>query len=71
MILYFFISVLWWIGFLHTIGDILGVTKLQGAVIYSYKDLKSATNNFSVEYKVGEGGFGDVYKASSVSHLPK
>ncbi|KAK1391410.1 Cold-responsive protein [Heracleum sosnowskyi] len=43
-------------------GDILGVTKLQGAIIYNYKDLKSATNNFSVEYKVGEGGFGDVYK---------
>ncbi|KAL8116962.1 cysteine-rich receptor-like protein kinase 2 [Apium graveolens] len=43
-------------------GDISGVTKLQGAVMYNYKDLKSATNNFSLEYKVGEGGFGDVYK---------
>ncbi|WOG82742.1 hypothetical protein DCAR_0101910 [Daucus carota subsp. sativus] len=43
-------------------GNILGVTKLQGAMLYNYKDLKSATKNFSVEYKVGEGGFGDVYK---------
>ncbi|KAL8102257.1 hypothetical protein AgCh_026946 [Apium graveolens] len=40
-------------------GDI---TKLQGTVIYSYKDLKSATKSFSQDYKIGEGGFGDVYK---------
>ncbi|KAL1833054.1 hypothetical protein ACET3Z_002705 [Daucus carota] len=45
-------------------GDILGVTKLQGPTIYSYKDLKSATKNFSEEYKVGEGGFGDIYKGT-------
>nr|XP_017244303.1 PREDICTED: cysteine-rich receptor-like protein kinase 42 [Daucus carota subsp. sativus] len=43
-------------------GDILGVTKLQGPTIYRYKDLKSATKNFSEECKIGEGGFGDVYK---------
>lgn len=29
---------------------------------YSFKDLKSATKNFSEEYKLGEGGFGEVYK---------
>ncbi|KAK2980776.1 hypothetical protein RJ640_009561 [Escallonia rubra] len=43
-------------------GNILGATELQGPVTYSYKDLKSATNNFSEEYKLGEGGSGDVYK---------
>ncbi|KAL8120275.1 cold-responsive protein kinase 1-like [Apium graveolens] len=43
-------------------GNILGVTKLQGPTIYSYSDLKSATKNFSEEHKVGEGGFGDIYK---------
>lgn len=43
-------------------GDILGLTKLQGPITYNYKDLKSATKSFSEEYKVGEGGFGDVYK---------
>ncbi|KAK1370404.1 Cysteine-rich receptor protein [Heracleum sosnowskyi] len=43
-------------------ADILGVTKFQGPTIYNYKDLKSATKNFSEEYKVGEGGFADVYK---------
>ncbi|KAI4312888.1 hypothetical protein MLD38_037679 [Melastoma candidum] len=29
---------------------------------YTYKDLASATNNFSSEQKLGEGGFGPVYK---------
>ncbi|KAL8102264.1 hypothetical protein AgCh_026950 [Apium graveolens] len=43
-------------------GELLQVTKLQGTVIYSFKDLKSATKSFSQEYKIGEGGFGDVYK---------
>ncbi|XP_058098021.1 cysteine-rich receptor-like protein kinase 43 isoform X2 [Magnolia sinica] len=47
--------------FLRT-GDILGVTELQGPVNYHYNDLKSATKNFSEENKLGEGGFGDVYK---------
>ncbi|KAJ7964381.1 Cysteine-rich receptor-like protein kinase [Quillaja saponaria] len=45
-------------------GDILGATELRGPVAYSYKDLKSATKNFSEETKLGEGGFGDVYKGT-------
>ncbi|CAN1160780.1 Cysteine-rich receptor-like protein kinase 42 [Linum perenne] len=45
-------------------GDILGATELRGATIYRYKDLKSATGNFSPENKLGEGGFGDVYKGT-------
>lgn len=32
---------------------------------FSYKDLASATNNFSNERKLGEGGFGGVYKRST------
>ncbi|WOH11005.1 hypothetical protein DCAR_0830482 [Daucus carota subsp. sativus] len=43
-------------------GDLLQVTKMQGTIIYSYKDLKSATKSFSNDYKIGEGGFADVYK---------
>ncbi|XP_021300907.1 putative receptor-like protein kinase At4g00960 isoform X1 [Herrania umbratica] len=43
-------------------GDILGATELQGPLNYKYKDLMSATKNFSEEHKLGEGGFGDVYK---------
>lgn len=44
------------------IGDILGATELRGPVNFRYKDLKAATKNFSKENKLGEGGFGDVYK---------
>lgn len=43
-------------------GNILGETELPGPVNYSYEDLKSATKNFGEECKLGEGGFGEVYK---------
>ncbi|KAJ9541300.1 hypothetical protein OSB04_027806 [Centaurea solstitialis] len=37
---------------------------LQGPSIYSYNDLKVATNNFSDECKIGGGVFGEVYKGT-------
>ncbi|XP_042438650.1 cysteine-rich receptor-like protein kinase 2 [Zingiber officinale] len=43
-------------------GDTLGGTKLQGSYNFRYRDLKNVTNNFSEKNKLGEGGFGDVYK---------
>ncbi|KAF7130804.1 hypothetical protein RHSIM_Rhsim10G0181800 [Rhododendron simsii] len=45
-------------------GEIIGASELQGPKPFSYKDLKSATQNFSNETKLGEGGFGDVYKGT-------
>ncbi|XP_020206317.2 cold-responsive protein kinase 1-like [Cajanus cajan] len=45
-------------------GDILGATELKGPVNYKYSDLKAATKNFSAENKLGEGGFGAVYKGT-------
>ncbi|GAA0143112.1 transmembrane signal receptor [Lithospermum erythrorhizon] len=42
-------------------GNVLGGTDLQGPVMYTYKDLKNATDNFSEQRKLGEGGFGEVY----------
>ncbi|KAL5225043.1 hypothetical protein ABZP36_011682 [Zizania latifolia] len=44
-------------------GDILGATELQGPTSFYYQDLKAATSNFSEKNKLGEGGFGDVFKA--------
>ncbi|KAJ1295128.1 hypothetical protein BS78_01G199800 [Paspalum vaginatum] len=43
-------------------GDILGATELQGPTSFFYHDLKVATNNFNDKSKLGEGGFGDVFK---------
>ncbi|KAD7479169.1 hypothetical protein E3N88_02305 [Mikania micrantha] len=37
---------------------------LQGPAIYSYNDLKEATNNFGDENKLGGGMFGEVYKGT-------
>ncbi|XP_004309346.1 PREDICTED: probable LRR receptor-like serine/threonine-protein kinase At1g56140-like, partial [Fragaria vesca subsp. vesca] len=35
-----------------------------GPLTFSYSELKSATNDFSPENKLGEGGFGPVYKGT-------
>lgn len=43
-------------------GDLSEATELQGPVDYRYGDLKVATNDFSEANKLGEGGFGEVYK---------
>ncbi|XP_028801985.1 cysteine-rich receptor-like protein kinase 2 isoform X2 [Neltuma alba] len=45
-------------------GDVIGATKLKGPAIYNYNDLKTATKNFSEENKLGQGGFGVVYKGT-------
>ncbi|KAK7365965.1 hypothetical protein VNO78_38735 [Psophocarpus tetragonolobus] len=45
-------------------ADILGATELKGPVSFNYKDLKVATKNFSDDNKLGEGGFGAVYKGT-------
>ncbi|KAJ4706822.1 Cysteine-rich receptor-like protein kinase [Melia azedarach] len=43
-------------------GNISEVTELRGPMNYRHKDLISATKNFSDDNKLGEGGFGDIYK---------
>lgn len=46
-------------------GKIVGASELQGPKNFSYRDLKSATKNFNKENKLGEGGFGAIYKVIS------
>ena len=40
------------------VAEILTAESLQ----YSLTEIQIATNNFSVDNKIGEGGFGRVYK---------
>ncbi|KAK6932381.1 Serine-threonine/tyrosine-protein kinase, catalytic domain [Dillenia turbinata] len=42
------------------VGEITNVQSLQ----YDLRTIETATNNFSIENKIGEGGFGDVYKGT-------
>lgn len=41
--------------------DIPGIENVR---IYTYKELRSATEDFSSANKIGEGGFGSVFKVS-------
>ncbi|KAK7387338.1 hypothetical protein VNO78_28064 [Psophocarpus tetragonolobus] len=43
-------------------GNILEAINLKGPNQYRYSDLKVATKNFSEKNKLGEGGYGTVYK---------
>ena len=36
-------------------------------ISFSLKQLKHATNNFNVSNKIGEGGFGPVYKVNNLA----
>lgn len=41
------------------------LTSIHNAKLYTYKELRTATEDFSVTNKIGEGGFGPVYKVTS------
>lgn len=40
------------------------LSALKNVKLYSYKDLRIATENFDLANKIGEGGFGSVYKVN-------
>jgi len=52
----------------ETSGSSGNVTGLTGIMVaksteFSYHELAKATNNFSLDHKIGQGGFGAVYYA--------
>jgi len=48
------------------IQSVINLWSMEGGNLgfsqYDYSHIKEATNNFSVDNKLGEGGFGPVYK---------
>ncbi|KAK7317814.1 hypothetical protein RJT34_02368 [Clitoria ternatea] len=43
-------------------GVDIDISELQNVNIYTYKELRNATDGFSPANKIGQGGFGSVYK---------
>ncbi|KAG6696132.1 hypothetical protein I3842_09G132100 [Carya illinoinensis] len=58
------LGILWWKGCIG--GKKSRETELRGLDLqtgfFTYRQIKAATNNFDVANKIGEGGFGSVYK---------
>nr|GEU64934.1 probable leucine-rich repeat receptor-like serine/threonine-protein kinase At3g14840 [Tanacetum cinerariifolium] len=55
------LGALWWLGYLRH-GD-TNEAELNGVTgTFTLRQIKAATNNFDVANKIGEGGFGSVYK---------
>lgn len=44
--------------------DICGVSSLKNIKLFSYNELRSATDGFHPRHKLGRGGFGTVYKGT-------
>lgn len=41
------------------------VSGILNVTVYTYKELRIATENFREENKIGQGGFGSVYKVTA------
>lgn len=65
-VIFSILGILWWKGFLT--GRKRGRNDFEGlelqTVAFTLKQIRAATNNFDVANKIGEGGFGPVYKGS-------
>ena len=56
-------------GFLSDMFLIAEFSACQNVKLYTYKELSAATDDFSPVNKIGEGGFGSVYKVTTwLSH---
>ena len=64
---FFSYSIFFTIILVHEQGDIDEITTIK-SLLYSFAIIKAATNNFSENNKLGDGGFGVVYKVINTLH---
>ena len=48
----------------NVVEENLVEVKLQQLPLFNFEELATATNNFHLEKKLGQGGFGPVYKVT-------
>jgi hypothetical protein len=53
---------------LHLFLDVPGLTKVK-VKVFSYKEMRKATHGFSGASKIGEGGFGSVFRVICIGHF--
>jgi hypothetical protein len=54
--------------YLHLFLDVPGLTKVK-VKVFSYKEMRKATHGFSGAGKIGEGGFGSVFRVICIGHF--
>ena len=54
---------------IKTSGDSSASNELNNLQVFGFSEIEEATNRFSFENKLGEGGFGPVYKVH-ISNYP-
>ncbi|KAK2368189.1 putative leucine-rich repeat receptor serine/threonine-protein kinase [Trifolium repens] len=64
LVIFMVFIIAWWRRFRRQIGplerELKGLEFQPG--LFTLRQIKAATNNFDIEFKIGEGGFGSVYK---------
>ncbi|XP_027356602.1 probable leucine-rich repeat receptor-like serine/threonine-protein kinase At3g14840 isoform X2 [Abrus precatorius] len=63
IVIIFVFGILWWKGIIHLKRSARELKDFNSPTsLFTLRQIKAATNNFDKSFKIGEGGFGPVYK---------